>query len=159
HLSPVTHVDWSPDGKRIASSTWAYKPEREYLTEVRVWSPDGAEGRVLPGNSPNAGMHWSPDATRIAAADERVGMVIWNPTTDVVTRPNVHVDSVTSQPPLAWSPDGRQIVLGGDGRLLLVDVAGGTGRASNSRTNGLPYRSQADWSPDGAHIAILSQNR
>ena len=159
HLSPVTHVDWSPDGKRIASSTWAYKPEREYLTEVRVWTPDGTGGPVLPGDSPNAGMRWSPDATRIAAADERVGMVIWNPTSNVVTRPGVHIDSVTSQPPLAWSPDGRQIVLGGDGRLLLVDVANGSSRASNPRTNGLPYRSQADWSPDGAHIAILSQNR
>jgi imidazolonepropionase-like amidohydrolase/Tol biopolymer transport system component len=62
--------------------------------------------------------------------------------TDEVTWANVDV-----------SPDGKTIVFDVLGDLFVVPISGGDARAL---TSGLPFDSQARFSPDGAHIAFIS---
>lgn len=56
--------------------------------------------------------------------------------------------------PLAWSPDGRQLVLSGD-RLIIVDVA--TGATVDLAP--VDDWTSAAWSPDGTRLAYESDHR
>jgi WD40 repeat protein len=72
HTGNVTFVDWSPNGRRIASSS--------NDGTVRIW--DAATGDHLltfehPQSHPYYSVVWSPDGRRLAAGDSHGTIFIW----------------------------------------------------------------------------------
>lgn len=75
HLAGVNHVVWSPDGTRLASSSW------EVPGAIRIWAIDQSRGLsatalLTPGFRVRA-VFWSPDGTRLAACGEDDGIRFW----------------------------------------------------------------------------------
>lgn len=86
----------------------------------------------------------SPDGRQIATPDRLVDLVTGR------TRMNLSGWGF----PLAWSPDGRRLVVGGV-RLSLLDIATGSG-ADLGPADGW---TSAAWSPDGSRLAYESDHR
>jgi WD40 repeat protein len=165
HIAPITHVDWSSDGKNIASSTWALKPEDRvgrYFSDLRIWTAQGKGGPTIDNESENYGMRWSPDGSRVAIVSEGGSLRIWRPIDNALEQLNPQTAITLWEPPLAWSPNGEQIVLGGLSGLVVFDVATRATRSSRSSTQGDYLTSRyafADWSPDGKYIAVVAQDK
>ena len=63
---------WSPDGKRIAFSSW--KPRNWNSLEIYVMDTDGKNKRRLTKNNhPDDSPSWSPDGERIVFDSSRDG--------------------------------------------------------------------------------------
>jgi Tol biopolymer transport system component len=126
---------WSPDGKQIAFSTGEMPfPERNmtgYESAVYVVNLDGShERRIAAGALPD----WSPDGKTIAyfapgcgqAPDDKGRIRLVTPTGRDVTPPIAPCNGIgpTGHPVPAWSPDGRQIAVGTDAALYLMQPDG-----------------------------------
>ena len=101
---------WSPDGEQIA---FVRGPPGETSTyAVHVMNADG--GNVHPIVPRALGPAWSPDGTRIAFAQ---GDALGTSATDGTDVRYVTATddgcSVHHSPPLAWSPDGTELVSNG----------------------------------------------
>lgn len=173
YTSPVSHDDfyafaWSPDGKRVASST---------MSQVQIWDattgkhqlvfvPSGQGGSVLS-------LAWSPNGRYLAVASGQVQII--NPTTGAVIRsfpnPVGFTGSSTSSRLAAtnpfsggnmiystsWSPDGSLMASAMNGAAY-----GNVVVVWNTSTGQIVYtfRGQSSrevasvsWSPDGKYIA------
>ena len=130
----TTAVTWSPNGKWIS-----------YISDGDLWiiSPDDSIIReILPITDKNNEMiytyQWSPDSSRIAYAQGvaenspliTVGLI------DIETGETSEISSYQASPPpiaLAWSPDGRYLLLNGAGfsvfdvtiRKVTKEIGGG----------------------------------
>ena len=177
YTSPVSGDDfyafaWSPDGKRVASST---------MSQVQIWdattgkhpltyTPKGQGGSVLT-------LSWSPDGTRLAVgAVSSDGLEIIDPTTGKLIR--VFNQSVASQeqgPGLsaavafsggagvgatAWSPNGKLMATsffnlskgsGGASNVVIWNPA--TGALVSTLSGQTDVISSLAWSADGAYVA------
>lgn len=134
---PAFSPTWSPDGKRIAFSTGEIPfPERNmtgYVSAVYIVDLDGPHGRrVATGALPD----WSPDGKTIAyfapgcgqAPDNSGRIRLVTPSGRDVTPPGARCEGIgpTGYPVPAWSPDGRQLAVGTDTALYLMN-SNGTG--------------------------------
>jgi WD40 repeat protein len=98
---------------------------------------------------------WSPDAARLATADNHGNIQLWDPTTgEAITTLRAHVDSVNAA---AWSPDGTCLATAGRDRKVLIwdpmserPMLSLTGHTDN--VNGIA------WSPDGNRLATTSDD-
>jgi WD40 repeat protein/tRNA A-37 threonylcarbamoyl transferase component Bud32 len=115
HTTKVRSVAYSPDGKRLASSSSDH-------TTVRVWDAQtGRELSVLKGNTDEVnGMAFSPDGKRLATAGYKT-VKVWDAQTGQELRSlqghNAQVDSV------AISPDGKRLASAShDGTLKVWDA-------------------------------------
>ena len=127
-------LDWSPDGKRIATAAGPLFVKRlgrrlRKLTRGWAFSPS-----------------WSPDSRLIAySTPERVFVV----STDGRKRRLLAASRGSRDRP-SWSPDGQKLVLGIEGELYVIDVRSGKMRRIVSRR----WSKDPLWSPDGRWIAF-----
>jgi WD40-like Beta Propeller Repeat len=152
-------VDWSPDGRQVAFTVWAFNVGNDppYLGLHILDIDTGRDVRVLGENQPGSGcpspgaVAWSPDG-RTLAYDCGTGIRLV--TADGSHRRklptgSIHLDA--SWP--SWSPDGT--------RLAFADVGGGI---YTIRLDGTGLRrlvadgSAPDWSPDGREIAYRARD-
>jgi WD40 repeat protein len=125
HSDVVCSLDWSPDGKRLASASPGWE------MPVALWDLRTAKRvAAIPDGYSCYGVAWRPDAKHLALAGAlTMGLAICESaqpqhvtllTKSTVTEGAKRVDELFS---VAWSPDGRRLVVGGDGVVRVWDFA------------------------------------
>ena len=153
-------VSISPDGTRavFARST---SP-----SESSLWLVDLARGGASPlssGRGLNDSPVWSPDGTRVAFAADRDGFqnIYVKVVDDATPEQLIHRSEVLFKNPVAWTPDGKHIVLvqldpGSAQNIWLLPASGGDKVTplvrGPSRDNGGPV------SPDSRWLAFVSDS-
>ena len=143
HSQDVTSVAWSPDGKRIVSTS--------YDETAQVWEP--LTGKQFVIFRDHAGVvhdaAWSPDGSRIVSCGSGA-IQIWDAITGKVSLSySGHTQPVNA---VAWSPDGKRIASVSE-NVQVWDAASG----KRFYTIGSPSDSSSKvvaWSPDGLYLAI-----
>lgn len=150
HSSIVTAVAWSPNGKRVASTS--------YDGSVQVW--DATTGRHVlrylghtnaKGGDPVVwSVAWSPDGTQIVSAGNDYTAQVWDATTGkTVLTYNGHSGIVHA---VAWSPDGKQIASASyDTTVQVWNAATGKGILTYSGHSREVLT--VAWSPNGKQLA------
>ncbi len=100
-LSQVENVDWSPDGRRIASSGF---------DGVHVWNVSTGSQEYVSHDwkTSKRGVAWSPDSNRLAwgSCGDESAIRIWDSKTKNVQTLMGHTFSLES---VCWSPNGKQL--------------------------------------------------
>lgn len=152
----IGNAAWSPAGKWVAydmagrrESLWAVDPRGEprQLAEVAgawAWSPTDIQLAMMR----------TPSSLFPEEAEGRVPMTLIDPVTGRETDLGRTRGEVTTGP--VWSPDGTKIVYGvRGGSIYSVDVEQGEHILLVQLPGDLDRIAGLEWSPDGAHIAIL----
>jgi len=141
----ITYAAWSPDGRWLVfdgpgRARWVMNANEETR---RVTS-------ALYGESV-----WSPSDAQLAMIRNSHLIVVDASTGGTINLGGVSGD-VTSPP--VWSPDGTQILYGArGGSLYSVDVQSGEASLLVSLPGeNLDSIDEIEWSPDGAHVAIMN---
>ncbi|WP_370418973.1 toll/interleukin-1 receptor domain-containing protein [Streptomyces sp. QH1-20] len=114
----VDDLQWSPDGRRLATASWWGK-------RALVWRTDGSLERSFSYGSLSPfepRIAWSPDARWLASTGSAVRL--WSLANGTSRELTVHDEDIT---PAGWTPDGRRLVTWSSGGIQIWDV--GTRRA------------------------------
>ncbi len=161
---------WSSDGEKIA-----YSSDQDGSFGIWTMNADGSGGQKVfeTGNSSVSGMAWSPDGSKIAYTQSfgpRFGTLsVLDLTTGEPQRLGEGIGSSVGTP--TWSPDGEIIALSalvpystryreGVNRILLFPVDGSRQRVQKAPEHwsfGVRANDGPVWSPDGAHMALVSK--
>ena len=168
-------VDLSPDGSRIAYTTYRYESRgfwnRGHSLEIATSALDGSDSRRLTKNRDRDSVPvWSPDGSRIAFMSDReegsqfhVYAMAPDGSRVLSLAPSIPTYSF----PPAWSPDGEMLAFLGAEEI--EDAVDHFGRWLNHRpvvytvgSDGLGLsrlgetESRPVWSPDGRRIAFVN---
>ena len=147
HTDSVWSVEWSPDGKRIASASGD--------STVQVW--DASSSRSYKGHAGSVNsVAWSPDGSRIASASYDHTVRVWDAGSGgLLFSYKGHASSVNS---VAWSPEGKRIAsASGDSTVQVWDA--NSGRLLLSYKGHIGSVNSVAWSPEGSRIASASTYR
>ena len=149
HAVPVSWATWSPDGKRIVTTS--------VDGTARIWDvATAAQLVVLRGHSDIIqSAAFSPDGRRIVTASNDKTARIWDAATGaqlaVLSGHGLGVNSA------AFSPDGRRVVTASNDKTARIwDSATGVQLAVLSGHSEVVY--SARFSPDAQHIVTASDN-
>jgi WD40 repeat protein/serine/threonine protein kinase len=191
HSAPLTCMAFSPDGRRLAAASWAERsvriwdvtPEQQLSLPVCVASTVGLLGMPL-GPAPLLAstalfrgrvrqlgsllcrnrvqnLAFSPDGTRLAAAQRYGSVEIWEVSTLRLLRTlQGHTFEVWA---VAFSPDGTQLASAGwDQTVKVWDVDSGQAEGVSQPLHNFQDFTQAvsglAFSPDGTRLAAASIN-
>ena len=153
----IGNAAWSPGGKWVAydmaddkESLWAVDPQgvARQLAEVAGawrWSPTDIQLAMMR----------TPSSIFPEEAKGRVPLILIDPSTGRETDLGTTLGAVTTGP--VWSPDGTRIVYGVEGgSIYSVDVTTKDHTLLTRLTVELDVISGLEWSPDGAHLGILT---
>jgi len=157
HSERVFSIVFSPDGKRIFSASY-------YNNEIKAWDPTPAVNRdklrLYAGGYMANQVAFSPDGKCIAAASGKRGatgsirLYDTHSGADIMTLLG-HKAKVRS---IAFSPDGRQIVSGGNNTVLRIwNVA--TGTVEKTLTGHEDGVNSVAFSPDGRRVVSGSDDK
>ena len=146
HSDQVHSVEWSLDGRRIASGS--------FDGTVQVWDANNEGHRYTYRGHSGAvfAVAWSPDGKRIASGSGHVQ--VW----DAADGGNVFIYSGQTYyiEAVEWSPDGKRIASGG-GDVQVWNAADGSHAFTYSGHSALV--NAVAWSPDGRRIASGSEDK
>lgn len=144
HTNGVYAVDWSPDGKRIASGGGD--------NTVQVWDAlTGAHVLIYRGHSSQVNsVNWSPNGKYIASSGDGTVQVWHSATGKLLFSEGSQSNQIYGG---VWSPDGTQIAtwLGNDNTFQVWDIQ--TRKVVASYGNASNWSSNCLWSPDGKYFA------
>jgi outer membrane protein OmpA-like peptidoglycan-associated protein len=140
HKELIRCVDWSPDGKMIATGS--------HDSTIKIW--DGNSGiliRTLKVSTPVISLCWSPDGKSIASSE--IPAKIYNLYKDkIITISKKDIGYINS---ISWSPDGKKIALASCSKVIYIfDV--NTGNENIINTYSKYPLCYVKWSPDCSMI-------
>lgn len=145
-FAPESRVAWSPEGTRLVTGS-AYA--------VRIWEAgpgaDCADEGPLECYGDFVSLAWSPDSSRLAAAQKLGLLRIWDGATGaelggLIGREGSAVRAV------AWSPDGSRLATSGWRGTRIWDATNGQELSRVGRFDS----EQLAWSPGGDRLALAS---
>jgi len=160
---------WSPDGKQVAFSS-------DMDGSFGIWTmslEDLESTKVKETGGSISGMAWSPDGKSIAYTQSfgpRLGaMSVLDLSSGESTRLSVRLGSSVGSP--TWSPDGKTLALSaldpystrfreGVNKVVIMPSKGGSQRLQKAPEHwsyGVRGNDGPLWSPDGAHMALISK--
>jgi WD40 repeat protein/predicted Ser/Thr protein kinase len=144
---PVWSLDFSPDGRSLASAGWS--------GEVSIWNSDSdSPPRKIPGHRLNVwSAVFSPDGATIATTGSDQTIRLWDAVT--LQLKNILHGHNSEVWCAAFSPDGKQLVTGGKDQNVLLwptDVS--------ARRDVLPHENniRSIFSPDGKRLVTVNPN-
>ncbi len=146
----VLSVAWSPDSKRIASSSTD--------NTVQIWNADGS-GQPFTYNRHSAkvlSVAWSPDGKRIASGSADKTVQVWN--VDGSRKPYTYIGHDNEVLSVAWSSDNKRIASGSADNTVQIWNADGSGQRFTYRRHFNMVLSVA-WLPDGKRIASVAADK
>jgi WD40 repeat protein/serine/threonine protein kinase len=145
--SNVRRAMFSPDGKQMATAG----------SNVILWDLAAGKHRVLATKSPVNDVSFSQDGTRLAAALEWGGAMLWDPS-DGKHLNTLRSRNATEELPdgicrkcVAFSPDGTRLAVGGQFGLTIFDVR--TGQTVATTKDYTDSMVSVAFSPDGMSVA------
>jgi Tol biopolymer transport system component len=164
------HPDWSPDGARIAFDST--RDSSGNYDEIYVMDADGSNVSRLTDNPAGDDQpDWSPDGKHIAFTSSRAGdFEIYTMEIDNLNATRLLADQPAEDEHPTWSPDGGLIAFDSNrndqdpvgclssdtGCNWEIYVINGDGSNLIRLTDDPAEDDQPDWSPDGGHIAFVS---
>jgi Tol biopolymer transport system component len=162
-LGVVWAAEWSADGRWVAYEMPSEGPD-DFFGPISLWvvGPSQEPRQVATGvkrrvghGGPSGTWMWSPTGPELATIDGSTLSIIDPGTGETHTVGSIP-GGVTAWP--AWSPDRTRFVFGArGGALYSIDARSGA-RSLLVRLPGAHLDSvdQIEWSPDGAHIAVMN---
>jgi WD40 repeat protein/class 3 adenylate cyclase len=149
HAGPVYFLDFSPDGKYLATTSQDQT--------AKIWDlSTGTEQRTLSGHSDEVfGVDFSPDGSRLATASYDGSARVWDISTGKTLLTLTNPDNLTS---VHFSPGGSRLLTNGqyDGTIKVRDAASGEELLSfTAHEMAMWY---AVFSPDGKRLATASMD-
>ena len=151
----VNSVSWSPDGTRIASSSWegtGFVWDATTGAQVSMYEDSGYGAFSLRN------VEWNPVDNRIVIqADSGTYTVIWDAVTGDIIGPDVSDIATFAVGTVTWSPDGNHLAITTlDNKIEIFDVNPVNATLEHwpllLRFDSGPVY-ELDWSPDGSRIA------
>ncbi len=146
------NAEWSPSGDAILFAT-----DTDFGGEIWTMGPDGSQARKI-GDGFDAS--WSPDGSEVAILKlvGEIDLVTADGVPERTIRLGIGVDEVGQAAP-AWSPDGRELAVGVEGRGIYVVAANGEEPPRTLNPLGDEGYDQVPvWAPDGKRIALFGRS-